>query len=338
MATIPSKVQQEKEENPIPSPPQKYNDLISALPLCTSLPHLSLRQYQGFWFPDNWLPSIMTMQNHFKARPTDLILASYPKSGTTWLKALAFAVTTRTRYPLADHPLLSLNPHDCVLCVDELFADGHASKAEALPSPRLLATHTPYSVLPDSVTSAESECQIIYVCREAKDVAISGWHFGQNIPWLHVEEQHLLAENLKLFCQGLGPFGPIWDHILEYWRESQRRPNKVLFLKYEEMMEKPVENVKRLAEFVGCPFSEGEEREKVVEEIVQLCSLEKLKNLEVNKTGTLASTNIPNASFFRKGEVGDWRNHLDPEMARSVDEVCEQKLRGSGLTLGTIKD
>lgn len=338
MATIPSKLQKEKEEEQIPSLPQEYNDHISALPLFTPMPNLSLRQYQGFWLPDHLLPGVMAMQNDFKGRPTDLFLASYPKSGTTWLKALAFAVVTRTQYPLAVHPLLIHNPHHCVLHLDALFANGYASKAEALPSPRLLATHTPYSLLPDTVISAESECQIIYVCREPKDVAISGWHFGKNIPWLHVEEQHIPAENLKLFCQGLCPFGPIWDHILEYWRESQKRPKKVLFLKYEEMMEKPVENVKRLAEFVGCSFSKEEEREGMVEEIVKLCSLEKLKNLEVNKAGTLASTSIPYASFFRKGEVGDWRNHLSPEMARSVDEVCQQKLRGSGLTLGIVKD
>ncbi|EHA8590996.1 putative Flavonol 4'-sulfotransferase [Cocos nucifera] len=80
------------------------------------------------------------------------------------------------------------------------------------------------------------------------------------------------AKAFKLFCDGAYPFGLVWDHALEYWEESLRRPERVLFLKYEDMMEKPVANVKRLAEFLGCPFSPQEEKEGVVEEIMRMCS------------------------------------------------------------------
>ncbi|XP_038978919.1 flavonol 4'-sulfotransferase-like [Phoenix dactylifera] len=277
----------------------------------------------------------MAIQKNFKARPDDIFVVSYPKSGTTWLKALSFATMTRTQYPLAHHPLLSFNPHDCVLLVEECFQKGLISKIEALPSPRILAIHMPHSLLPDSMTS--SSCRFVYICRDPKDTLVSMWHFREKSRPKTVEPTPF-AEAFEAFCEGTSAFGAMWDHVLEYWRASLRSPERVLFLKYEEMMDEPVGNVRRLAEFMGCPFTEEEEKGGVVEEIVKLCSFEKLKSLEANKVGTQGGPGfvVTNDSFFRKGGGGDWKNHMSPEMARRLDAITQQKLFESGLTLGTV--
>ena len=36
--------------------------------------------------------------------------------------------------------------------------------------------------------------------------------------------------------------------------------------------------------------------------------------------------------YFRKGNVGDWKNHLIPAMATRIDQIIEQKLTSYGLT------
>lgn len=43
-------------------------------------------------------------------------------------------------------------------------------------------------------------------------------------------------------------------------------------MRYKELKENPALHVKRMAEFMGFPFSEEEEKEGVVEEIVRMCS------------------------------------------------------------------
>lgn len=69
--------------------------------------------------------------------------------------------------------------------------------------------------------------------------------------------------------------------------------------------------------------------------IVEICAMESLSGLEMNRSGMTNFTekDVPNNIFFRRGVVGDWRNHLTPEMARRIDEITEIKFKGSGLRL-----
>jgi hydroxyjasmonate sulfotransferase len=70
------------------------------------------------------------------------------------------------------------------------------------------------------------------------------------------------------------------------------------------------------------------------EEVVRLCSFEMLSGLEPNQAGDVArgdSIVIGKSMFFRKGKVGDWEDHMSKEMAKKLDDVMEDKLKGSGL-------
>ena len=40
--------------------------------------------------------------------------------------------------------------------------------------------------------------------------------------------------------------------------------------------------------------------------------------------------------FFRKGVVGDWRNHFTPEQNAEFDAVYAEKMKGSGLDFDLI--
>uniref|UniRef100_A0ACD5ZRT0 Uncharacterized protein n=1 Tax=Avena sativa TaxID=4498 RepID=A0ACD5ZRT0_AVESA len=316
---------------PAESSPEEYADdvLISALPIKLAPgTQLKLRCYHGFWLPERFVPSAVALQRRFVPRPDDVIIASLPKCGTTWLNALAFATMARRSYPPtgADHPLVRLNPHECVPFLDALFSGGGARAAslDALPSPRLIYTHMPHAMLPRA--SAGVGCRVVYICREPKDTAVSLWQFRRSAhPELPV------SDTFDSICDGDNTYGPFWDHVLGYWRASAACPESVLFLRYEELLRDPAENVRRLARFVGVPFSEAEEEAGVVRGIVDLCSLGSLRNLEVNRTGLMDGLGFPRKALFRKGVAGDWANHMTPEMARRMDDVVADKFRGTGL-------
>ncbi len=57
----------------------------------------------------------------------------------------------------------------------------------------------------------------------------------------------LLDEAFEMYCKGIIGFGPFWEHMLGYWKESIEKPHKVLFLKYEDMKEDITSQLKILA-------------------------------------------------------------------------------------------
>ncbi|KAK3221015.1 hypothetical protein Dsin_014985 [Dipteronia sinensis] len=48
--------------------------------------------WKGFWCFPHMIQSILSIQSHFKPRSDDIILASFPKTGTAWLKALCVSI------------------------------------------------------------------------------------------------------------------------------------------------------------------------------------------------------------------------------------------------------
>ncbi|KAJ3709100.1 hypothetical protein LUZ61_012805 [Rhynchospora tenuis] len=305
----------------------KYKELICSLETEEGWPPaFPIRKYQDFWQFEWLLPGILSMHENFKPRPSDILVASFLKSGTTWLKALTFTIVHRNKYSFSCHPLLKLNPHDCVPHIEYHYALQDEQYLETLPSPRVLGTHVQYSMLSESVTA--SQCPIVYICREPKDVIVSYWHMVTRYECLN--RPFPFTRAIELFCEGRVPYGPVWDHVLEYYTNSLQSPKKILFLKYEEMMNDPIDGVMRLANFIGCPFSEEEMKNGLVEEIVEFCSFNKLKNLDVNKYNGIG--NVKNDYFFRKAIVGDWQNHMTAEMATKVDKITKEKLHDSGFT------
>ncbi|XP_043687545.1 cytosolic sulfotransferase 5-like [Telopea speciosissima] len=296
-------------------------------------------QYQGFWH-NSGASGVgpLAFQDHFKARPSDIFLASIPKCGSTWLKSLAFAVMNRKSHPPSaqpQHPLCILNSHDLVPGLEGMLYNNNLNGSripnlDILPSPRLFSTHMPYTSLPQSVTLSGS--RIVYICRNTNDNLVSWWHFINKVRSNNSLEPVKLEEAIELFCKGMSSLGPFWEHVLAYWKASLERPQNVLFLKYDEMIAEPALHLKRIAEFMGCPFSSMEEKEEVVDQIIKLCSFENLSNLAVNKTDK-NGTGIPNSAFFRQGKVGDSANYLTTEMMEQLDRITMQKLHGSGLIL-----
>lgn len=220
---------------------------------------LSLYEYKGFWFSCRFLSSYLSFYHHFQQLDDDLILSSFPKSETTWMKALAFAITNRRIYPLTSpsHPLLHASPHELILSFEfEFFSKDYAGPdISILSSPRLLGTHFPFYLLPISIK--DSGCKIIYLCRDPKDNFCSFWNFMRKIK--KGSSRASLEEAFDSFCNGISPFGPLWDHVLGHWNASQENPQRVLFLLYEDVMKEPAANVKRLAEFMGFLISPEDE-------------------------------------------------------------------------------
>ncbi|KAK7314118.1 hypothetical protein VNO77_39328 [Canavalia gladiata] len=309
---------------------QECKDLILSLPREKGWRTRYLYLFQGFWCPPTEIEAIINFQKHFQAKDSDVVVATIPKSGTTWLKALTFAIVNRHCVtPSMTHPLLTFNPHELVPFFEyNVYVNGQIPDLSNMIEPRLFGTHIPFPSLAKSIK--ESNSRIIFICRNPLDTFVSAWIFlNKSMP--EYLPELTLEEAFDMYCNGIIAFGPTWNHMLGYWKESISRPKKVLFLKYEELKKHVNFNVKRIAEFLGCPFTQEEENNGVLEGIIKLCSFEKMKELEVNKSGTFGR-HFEKKHLFRKAEIGDWVNYFSPSMAKKLSQIMEEKLSGSGLS------
>ncbi|CAN7012473.1 unnamed protein product, partial [Brassica oleracea var. botrytis] len=84
-------------------------------------------------------------QSGFQPQATDIILASYPKSGTTWLKALTVTLPERSKnHPSdVDHLLLYENPHGIVPALEiKVYHESSSPNLDKFSAtPRLFSTH-----------------------------------------------------------------------------------------------------------------------------------------------------------------------------------------------------
>ncbi|XVF18592.1 hypothetical protein REPUB_Repub11eG0036300 [Reevesia pubescens] len=290
-----------------------------------------LYNWEGFWYRGPHLLSAIAAKSNFQASDDDLFLTSSMKTGTTWLKAIIPTIMNpkgRANDDV-DDPLLKNHPNELIPSLEiQVFKEDPNPDLSGMLSPRLFRSHVPYFMLPESVKN--SACKIVYITRDPKDTFLSLWHFKNSLITSMGKSPWPMNEAFESFCKGVHAFGPFHDHVLGYWKESLKRPEKILFFRYENMKKDPKGQLKKLASFLGKPFAKEEE----VDKVLWRCSLERLKNLEVNQHGVDPWVNVDYKFYFRKGSVGDWENNITEEMKEKLDQVTAMKFEGSGLDFG----
>ncbi|XP_057520262.1 cytosolic sulfotransferase 5-like [Amaranthus tricolor] len=305
----------------------------------------TILKYQGFWCSEQQIKNVIAFQTQFHARDSDIFIASIPKTGSTWLKSLLFSIVNRTTKH-TQNPLLVNHPQELVYSLEtdvygNAFAYPRPHHLDELPSPRLLSTHLPYASLPESIKV--SNCRVLYIARNPLDTLVSLYYFSIGVMNKYFSKD-LIKRFISMFypipsmddffeacCEEKIPFWPFFDHVIGYWKASLEEPNKVLFVKYEDMKEDATYELKKIAQFVGMPFTTQEENEGVIEEIIEMCSIKSMKQLEVNKNGVINEL-FEKKSYFRKGEVGDWTHHFTPPMIEKMKKLMDEKLQGTGLS------
>jgi len=195
---------------------------------------------------------------------------------------------------------------------------------EEQESPRIIKTHLALEMLPRQVL--EKQAKVIYVTRNPRDAVVSYFNHWR----VMAGYTGSLSTLVDAFIAGVaGYYSPFLQHVLSYW--NQRHEKHILFLTYEEMKSDLAGVVSKVASFLGKTLSP-----KQMEDLVEHLSFDQMKaNSAVNKDDVLESvslkTGMEKGEFLRKGEVGDWRNHLTEEQVSRMAAWEEEGLAGSGF-------
>ncbi|XP_070818609.1 sulfotransferase family 5A, member 1 [Chaetodon trifascialis] len=253
----------------------------------------------------------------FPFQDTDILIVSYPKSGTTWMQEIVTLISSRGDPHLSQTvPNWARTP----------WLEQHyfAAVLEASSTkPRVITTHLPHHLLGPALQG--SKAKIIYVSRNPKDVLVSFYHFHKMANFL--PEAGTFPEFLHQFLKGTLSYGSWFDHVKD-WTSQTATMNNLLHMTYEEMSLDLQGTIKRVSSFLQCPLAEDE-----LNNCVKHCSFSSMKdNKMVNYT--LIAEEIMDHSkgaFMRKGKIGDWKNMFTDEQNQYFTSIFKAKMHNSTL-------
>uniref|UniRef100_A0A8D3CXT7 Sulfotransferase n=1 Tax=Scophthalmus maximus TaxID=52904 RepID=A0A8D3CXT7_SCOMX len=259
--------------------------------------------YKGVYVPSSlYTPRSMKYYEDFSFRQDDIIIVTYPKSGTTWSQEIVPLIMSGGDQASVESlpnwervPWLEQN----TTCQFNL---------ETRPSPRIFATHFHYNMMPPGFF--EVKPKVIYVMRNPKDVFTSLFHYSKAASYflLLITFPIQYSFIIQLMMAGL-PFGSWFDHV-KGWLNAEDKDH-IMYITYEEMI---------IVRFCNT---------EVIEKIADRCLF---KNMKQNKMSnySLAPRGIMDqtkSEFLRKGITGDWKNQLTVAEAEFFDEVYKDKMK-----------
>ncbi len=237
-----------------------------------------------------------------------ILLVSYPKSGSTWLRFLIGNYLTNGQCDFTNYhqivPDIHYNPEQL-----EKISDGPI---------KFIKSHWPFT--PDSK-------KVIYIVRDGRDVALSYYfHFlrkGKQATWF-------FKEFLELFntTSTLDKF-TLWSHHVNEWLDNA--PKDFMLVRYEDMQTNTNAELIRVLEFADIPVNQ-----QTVTTAVEAAQFKRMQQLEKQQRSfdpTLAGS-APNQYAVRSGKVGESKSYFSDELMAQFIEV-----HGSALErLGYLKE
>ncbi|XP_031537831.1 sulfotransferase 2A1 [Vicugna pacos] len=267
--------------------------------------------FEGIAFPSTgYSPELLRdVWENFVFKDEDVILLTYPKSGTNWLIETVCLIHTKgdTKW-IQSVPIWERSPWV------ETFSGYDVIKDKE--GPRLISSHLPIQLFPKSFFS--SKAKVIYLIRNPKDTLVSGYFFWRTATF--VKKPESLEQYFEWFMQGNVIYGSWFDHTRGWM--SMREKENFLILSYEEMKRDTRSTVEKICQFLGKKLEPEE-----LDSVLKNSSFQAMKENKMSNFSLLRGLHLTeNASLLRKGISGDWKNYFTVAQAEAFDKAFQEKL------------
>ncbi len=266
-----------------------------------------------------------TIWNDFEFRDDDIIIATYAKSGTTWLQQIVSqllfngeeGMEVAEMSPWMD---LRIPPKQVKMPL-----------VEAQTHRRFLKTHLPVDALVFS-----EKAKYIYIGRDGRDVVWSLYnhHSTANDAWYDAlnntpglvgppieKPPSSITQYFHEWLDGDGhPFWPFWENTRSWW-DIRHLPN-VHLIHFADLKRDMAGEIRRIADFLEIPVNED-----IWDSILLHCSFDYMK---ANATQSVplggAFWDGGAKTFIHKGKNGRWRDVLGEEEVKKYEQRALDEL------------
>lgn len=266
-------------------------------------------------------------------------LASYPKSGNTWLRAFLANLVANRADPV---PLNELSSYAADEADPDLFGElagrpssdldigqiaelrprVHSLIAERAQGTRFVKTHNMTGTFDGHpLHNMRVTAGAVYVVRNPLDVAVSmTHHFGIGLDDAIERlgnENVATANDDRFVSQILGS----WSEHVKGWADIKHE--RVLVVRYEDMIEKPAKVFVKIAKLAGL----GQDRARV-QRAIRHADFRSLAGME-RQHGFIEASD-QGTRFFRKGRANEWRTQLIREQVQHVIGAHREQMQRFG--------
>ncbi|HTZ03505.1 MAG TPA: sulfotransferase domain-containing protein [Xanthobacteraceae bacterium] len=286
-------------------------------------------------------------------------LASYPKSGNTWFRMLVANLSAAEKpVDINDLPerggiASARAPFDYLTLIDssllvhdeidglrprvyeELASgaqDDEYDKPDAVPPVRFVKVHDAYTLTPKGeplLAGRRGADGAIVIVRDPRDVAPSLANHNR----LDIDGAITLMNNADaVYCAKAGQLDsqlrqkvPSWSGHVASWLDQSDIP--VHLVRYEDLQSDTKAVFRTALDFAGRPAGDEE-----LARAVAFADFAELRRQEQDK-GFSETPRRPGGLFFRRGEVGAWRDELSAEQIARIESAHGPMMRRLGYSL-----
>jgi aryl sulfotransferase len=272
--------------------------------------------------------------NHYRPRPDDIIIATYPKCGTTWTQQIVSLLVFQTPEP---KPVMQISAW-----IDRRFGEpieAVLARNETQEHRRFLKSHLPLDGLP-----FYDEVKFVHVARDGRDACMSLHNHGtahsaqvlEEFDKIGLEDEtighpfpRLPDDPAEFFHQWITaePFGDCGGPILSFlhfqrtWWEARHRPN-VLFVHFNDLKADLSGEMRRIADFLGISVPED-----IWPELVAMAGFDAMRrNGETLMSAVTSLFQGGSQRFFLKGTNERWRGIFRDEDLALYDATVQAML------------
>ena len=251
---------------------------------------------------------------NFQARPTDVLITTAPKAGTTWMQQILHQLRSGgdPDFKEIDHVVPWLERQRTDSDWQHVL-----SRFEQIPNPRLFKTHCTWEQTPGKDTA-----RLILTVRDPRDCCVSFYHHRMDMTDAAI--QHANMDRPSSFDQHVEEwlhFGAWFRNVASWWPHRDR--DNVLMLRYQDLRHDLAGGMKEIIDFLGWTVSEQQ-----LARALEYSSFVWMKANADRFIGSMedGSPFFRPGGFIRKGKTGDYRQHLDPAQEARILDRCRADL------------
>lgn len=247
---------------------------------------------------------------HRGLNPKDAFVASYPRSGSTWLRFLLLELLTQADGAGFEN-------------VNQMIPDvgGQAGSPPLLGGGgRLIKTHEAWRT---------EYGRAVYLVRDLRDVVISEFEYENANERIAEDFDAFVMLSLEGRVNGYGSWK---DHVASWVESPLAIDGRLLVVKFEQMKAHTEDTLAEILEFLGVNRDRAAIRQAIANN-----NLQRMKEREDRSPQTSAysrySGNGDQKRFIRSGSTGGWRSRLTEAQVQVIERRAGSWLEKMGYSL-----